>query len=218
MRCEASPQLPGISLLDPDHRLRDEVLNPKALAFVADLARTFQPRIETLLEARRRVQANLDAGQRLDFLPETCAIREGDWTVAPLPEDLRDRRVEITGPPDRKMVINALNSGARCFMADFEDSCAPTWNRLLEGQKNLMEAVRRTLRFEDGATGKTYSLKESTAVLMMRPRGLHLEERHMTVDGVVVPASLFDFGLYVFHNAKELVTRGQRPLHLPAQA
>ena len=216
MRCEASPKLPGISLLDPDHRLRDEVLSSEALAFVADLVRTFQPRIEALLEARYQVQASLDAGQTLDFLPETRAIREGDWTIAPLPDDLRDRRVEITGPPDRKMVINALNSGARCFMADFEDSCAPTWNRLLEGQKNLMEAVRRTLKFEDGAMGRSYRLNENPAVLMMRPRGLHLEERHLTVDGVVVSASLFDFGLYVFHNANELVARGSGPyLYLP---
>jgi malate synthase len=216
MRCEASSELPGISLLDPDHRLRDEVLTAEALAFVADLVRTFQPRIEALLEARRKVQASLDAGQRLDFLTETRAIRDGDWTIAPLPDDLQDRRVEITGPPDRKMVINALNSGARCFMADFEDSCAPTWNRLLEGQKNLMQAVRRTLRFEDGATGRTYRLNENPAVLMMRPRGLHLEERHMTVDRAVVPAPLFDFGLYVFHNAKELVARGSGPyLYLP---
>ncbi|MBL0210855.1 MAG: malate synthase A [Holophagaceae bacterium] len=216
MRCEASPKLPGISLLDPDHRLREEVLGSEALAFVADLARAFQPRIQTLLKARLRVQAELDAGKRLDFLPDTRAIRDGDWTIAPLPEDLRDRRVEITGPPDRKMVINALNSGARCFMADFEDSCAPTWNRLLEGQKNLMQAVRRTLQFEDGATGRSYRLNEKPAVLMVRPRGLHLEERHMAVDGVVVPAPLFDFGLYVFHNAKELVDRGSGPyLYLP---
>ncbi len=216
MRCEASPKLPGISLLDPDHRLRDEVLGPLALTFVADLVRTFQPRIEALLEARRRIQADLDAGKSMDFLPETLAIREGDWTIAPLPDDLRDRRVEITGPPDRKMVINALNSGARCFMADFEDSCAPTWNRLLEGQKNLIAAVRRTLRFEDGVTGRTYRLNENPAVLMMRPRGLHLEERHMTVDGVVVSASLFDFGLYVFHNASELIARGSGPyVYLP---
>ena len=216
MRCEASPKLPGISLLDPDHRLRGEVLNPEALAFVAELARTFQPRIQSLLEARLQVQARLDAGQDLDFLPETRTIREGDWTIAPMPADLLNRRVEITGPPERKMVINALNSGARCFMADFEDSCAPTWSRLLEGQKNLMEAVRRTLAFTDGATGRNYEIKKNPAVLMMRPRGLHLEERHLAVDGVVVPASLFDFGLYVHHNAKELVARGSGPyLYLP---
>ena len=216
MRCEASPELPGISLVDPDHRLRGEVLKSEALAFIAGLARTFQPRIRELLEARRNLQLRLDAGQRLDFLPETRSIREGDWSIAPLPEDLQDRRVEITGPPDRKMVVNALNSGASCFMADFEDSCAPTWNRLLEGQKNLMEAVRRTLRFEDGVTGKTYALKDRTAVLLMRPRGLHLEERHLTVDGEPVSASLFDFGLFVFHNAKELVARGSGPyVYLP---
>ncbi len=216
MRCEASPELPGISLVDPDHRLRAEVLRPEALAFVADLVRVFQPRIREVLEARRRLQVRLDAGQRLDFLPETKSIREGDWSIAPLPEELQDRRVEITGPPDRKMVINAMNSGASCFMSDFEDSCAPTWNRLLEGQKNLMEAVRRTLRFEDGVTGKIYELKERPAVLLMRPRGLHLEERHLTVDGLAVPASLFDFGLFVFHNAKELVARGTAPyLYLP---
>ena len=161
-------------------------------------------------------QARLDAGERPDFLPETQHIRDADWTVAPLPADLLDRRVEITGPVDRKMVINALNSGARVFMADFEDSTTPTWLNLLEGQANLRDAVRRTITYDDPTSKKHYELLAKPAVLFIRPRGWHMEEAHVLVDGQPMSGSLFDFGLYVFHNAKELLSRGSGPyLYLP---
>ncbi|MCL2448582.1 MAG: malate synthase A, partial [Polyangiaceae bacterium] len=162
---------------------RDEtIFSAEALAFVADLTRKFAPRIAELLEKRRARQARFDGGELPDFLPETAEIRAGSWRVAPPPPDLRDRRVEITGPTDRKMIINALNSGARVFMADFEDSNSPTWRNLVDGQANLRDAVRRTITFKSD-TGKTYALGDRTAVLVVRPRGLHLVERHMTVDG-----------------------------------
>jgi malate synthase len=206
----------GLALLDPEHPLKDEVLSTEALAFVAELTRAFAPELRALLSGRREQQARLDQGARLDFLPETAGIRKEGWRVAPLPKDLLDRRVEITGPPDPKMVINALNSGASCFMADFEDSCAPTWEALLEGQQALRAAVRRELVLEDAAKGKTYRLAERTAVLHVRPRGLHLEERHLLVDGHPVPGAIFDAGLFLFHNAAALIERGSGPyLYLP---
>jgi malate synthase len=206
----------GLALLDPEHPLKHEVLPPQALAFLVELTRAFAPDLRALLARRQEIQSRLDAGGTLDFLPETQEIRTGTWRVAPLPGDLLDRRVEITGPPDPKMVINALNSGANCFMADFEDSCAPTWDALLEGQRALMAAVRRTLTVDDAAKGKTYRLNERTAVLHARPRGLHLEERHLLVDGRPVPGAIFDAGLFLFHNAAELVSRGSGPyLYLP---
>ncbi len=206
----------GLALLDPEHPLRQEVLPPEALAFLADLTRTFAAESRALLARRHEVQRTLDAGGTLDFLPETAGVRSGAWRVAPLPQDLQDRRVEITGPPEAKMIINALNSGASCFMADFEDSCAPTWDALLEGQRALASAVRRTLTVEDAAKGKTYRLNHRTAVLHVRPRGLHLEERHLMVDGRPIPAAIFDAGLFLFHNAAELVARGTGPyLYLP---
>ena len=206
----------GLALLVPEHPLRDQVLSPEALAFLADLTRTFAPELRTLLTRRRQVQNQLDCGMVLDFLPETAEVRAGSWRVAPLPEDLLDRRVEITGPPEPKMIINALNSGASCFMADFEDACAPTLDTLLEGQVALSAAVRRTLVVKDAAKQKTYRLNDRTAVLMVRPRGLHLEERHVLVDGRPIPGSLFDAGLFLFHNAAELVARGTGPyLYLP---
>lgn len=192
------------------------VLTPEALAFVADLARTFGARREALLDRRKDVQTRLDAGERFDFLPETRAVREGDWKVAELPADLLDRRVEITGPVDRKMVINALNSGANVFMADFEDATSPTWQNVIEGQRNMMDAVRRTIDYQDPETGKKYALAEKTATLLVRPRGWHLLEKHVEVDGEPVSASLFDFGLFFFHNAKEQLARGTGPyLYLP---
>ncbi|WP_342612583.1 malate synthase A [Terriglobus roseus] len=161
-------------------------------------------------------QAHLDAGERPDFLPETASIRSAAWRCAPIPADLQDRRVEITGPVERKMVINALNSGAKVFMADFEDSTTPTWTNLLEGQANLRDAVRRTITFEAPETGKSYKLNEKTAVLFVRPRGWHLPEQHMIVDGEPMSGSLFDFGLYLFHNATELLARGSGPyFYLP---
>lgn len=212
----ANPSQPGVSLMGPLSPRYDEILTPDAVAFVAGLARAFASRVQELLATRKARQVRFDAGERPDFLAETAAVRAGDWTVAPLPADLMDRRVEITGPVDRKMIINALNSGARVFMADFEDSNCPTWKNQLDGQVNLKDAVRRTITFVAPDTGKTYALKGETAVLMVRPRGWHLVERHMTVDGTVVPGGLFDFGLYFFHNAKELVARGSGPyFYLP---
>ena len=194
----------------------NDVLTPEAVGFAVGLQREFNGRRKELLAAREARQVRLDAGERPDFLAETAAIREGDWTVAPLPADLLDRRVEITGPVDRKMIINALNSGAKVFMADFEDSTTPTWENLLEGQLNLRDAVRRTITFSDAGSGKQYALKENPAVLFVRARGWHLEERHVWVDGEAMSGSLFDFALYVFHNAKELVARGSGPyFYLP---
>jgi malate synthase len=193
-----------------------EVLTPEAMAFVVGLQRAFNRRRMELLEARLARQVRLDAGEKPDFLPETKHIRESEWVVAPLPADLLDRRVEITGPVDRKMIINALNSGAKVFMADFEDSTTPTWENLIDGQINLRDAVRRTITFRDEKTGKSYKLNEKPAVLFVRARGWHLEERHVIVDGEAMSGSLFDFGLYAFHNAKELLARGSGPyFYLP---
>ncbi len=193
----------------------DRVLTPEALAFVAELDARFGPRREALLAERKGVQARFDAGELPDFLPDTAEIREGDWKVAPIPADLADRRVEITGPVDRKMVINALNSGANTYMADFEDSTSPTWRNLVEGQVNLMDAVRRDISFQSEA-GKSYALGESLATLMVRPRGWHLPENHARRAGRPISGSLFDFGLFFFHNAAELVARGSGPyFYLP---
>src|SRR5581483_6751076 len=180
------------------------VLTPEALAFVASLHRTFNPTREQRLRQRAERQIALDAGAMPDFLPETRSIRQGEWQVAPTPPDLQDRRVEITGPSERKMMINALNSGAKVFMADMEDAYAPTWNNIIQGQINLMDAVRRTIKFTN-PDGKVYRLNDQTAVLLMRPRGWHLTEKHILIDGQPISASLFDFGLYFFHNAHELI-------------
>jgi malate synthase len=193
-----------------------EILTDEAIAFVVTLQRAFNLRRKDLLELRQQRQVRLDAGERPDFLPETKHLRDAEWIVAPLPQDLLDRRVEITGPVDRKMVINALNSGARVFMADFEDSTTPTWANLVEGQLNLRDAIRRTITFDDATNGKHYKLNEKTAVLFVRPRGWHLEEQHVFVDGEPLSGSIFDFGLYVFHNANELLKRGSGPyFYLP---
>ena len=167
------------------------------------------------MQRRQDRQAALDRGEALDFLPETKSIREGDWNCAPIPADIQDRRVEITGPTDRKMVINALNSGAKIFMADFEDANAPTWRNMVEGQINLRDAIRRSIRFTNPGR-KEYKFNEQVAVLMPRPRGWHLLEKHVLVDGKPVSGGLFDFGLYFFHNAKELIARGSGPyFYLP---
>jgi malate synthase len=193
----------------------EEILTADALAFVEDLARTFGATREQLLAARVARQEELDAGHLPDFLPETTDIRTQEWRVAPIKEDLMDRRVEITGPVDRKMVINALNSGASVFMADFEDANSPTWANTLHGQINLRDAVRRTITFTS-PEGKEYALQEETATLMVRPRGWHLVEKHVLVDGTPVPASLFDFGLFLFHNGRTLLDRGSGPyFYLP---
>jgi malate synthase len=206
----------GVTFTAPISPRHAEILTPEAIAFLAALHRAFNPRRKQLLAARVTRQAALDSGTKPDFLPETAAIREADWTIAPLPADLLDRRVEITGPVERKMIINALNSGAKVFMADFEDSTTPTWENVLEGQLNLRDAVRRTITYEDPATKKSYKLNDAPAVLFVRARGWHLEERHMIVDGEPMSGSLFDFGLYVFHNASELLARGSGPyFYLP---
>ncbi len=206
----------GIEVRGPLGPNYDEVLTPEALRFVASLQRTFGARREELLARRREVQARLDAGALPDFLPETAEIRAAGWKVAPIPPDLVDRRVEITGPVDRKMIINALNSGASVFMADFEDSNSPTWANNLEGHLNLRDAIERTITFEAPDGGKSYRLNEKVAVLMVRPRGWHLLEKHLLVDGQAVSGSLFDFGLFFFHNARRLVARGSGPyFYLP---
>lgn len=206
-----------LKILAPRTERAEAVLTLEALGFIEDLGRTFGGRVTELLEQRRARQARLDAGtERLDFLPETRSIREGTWTVAPLPADLLDRRVEITGPVDPKMIINALGSGANVFMADFEDANAPTWDNLISGQVALQQAVRRTLRHQDPATGKRYALGEQLATLMVRPRGWHLPEAHVELDGRPLPGALFDFGLFFFHNAREQVARGTGPyFYLP---
>jgi malate synthase len=192
-----------------------EILTPQALVFVAKLARRFEPRRRELLAARARRQAEFDAGKLPGFLPETAAIRSGAWTIGSVPQDLQNRRVEITGPTDRKMVINALNCGANVFMADFEDSNAPTWTNMIEGQINLRDAVRRSISFQS-PEGKSYKLNDTTATLLVRPRGWHLVERHLEVDGVPVSAAIFDFALYFFHNAKALLAAKSGPyFYLP---
>ncbi len=203
----------GVELLGALAPGFDEILSPQAIGLVAMLERRFGDERRRLLERRGEVQTRLDAGEKPDFLAETAAVREADWRVTPLPDDLQDRRVEITGPVDRKMVINALNSGASVFMADFEDASTPTWSNLIEGHINLRDAVRREIAFSDPNSGKEYSLAEKTATLLVRPRGWHLQENHVRLDGRPVSASLFDFGLYFFHNAQALMQRGSGPYY-----
>jgi malate synthase len=211
-----SPANPAFAITGPIAPGYEQILTPEALDFVVGLERKFGPERRRLLERRAARQALLDAGAKPDFLAETKGVREGDWTVAPLPQELQDRRVEITGPPERKMVINALNSSASCFMADFEDSCTPTWRNLIEGQINLRDAVAGTIGHSDTATGRQYKLNSKTAVLMVRPRGWHLPEKHVTVDGQPMSGALFDFGLYFFHNARVLKAKGSAPyFYLP---
>jgi len=194
----------------------EKVLTPGAVAFIAELERKFGPERRRLLGRRAEIQRLLDDGWKPDFLPETKAIRDADWRVAPVPRDIQDRRVEITGPTDRKMVINALNCGANVYMADLEDATAPSWGNLIEGQSNLIDAVRRQIAFEDPETGRHYSLNGKTAVLFVRPRGWHLPEKHILIDGGPMSGALFDFGLFFYHNAKELVARGTGPyFYLP---
>lgn len=205
----------GVEILGPVADGFAEILTPGALEFIAKLHRAFQARRLELLERRKRVQAEIDAGKRPDFLAETREIRESEWEIAPVPDDLQDRRVEITGPVDRKMVINALNSGAKVFMADFEDAHSPTWEGTIQGQINLRDAVRGVIEYAS-PEGKKYTLNKETAVLLARPRGWHLFEKHMRVDGQPVSASLFDFGLYFYHNAHALVAKGTGPyFYLP---
>jgi malate synthase len=211
----SQPTLRDIEILAPEGDAAADVLTSDALRFVAELHRAFDGRRRELLDRRAQTRARVRAGQLPDFLPETREIRESDWTVAPIPADLRDRRVEITGPVDRKMIINALNSGASVFMADFEDSNSPTWANNIDGQRNLRDAVTRSIGFTS-PEGKRYALNDQTAVLLVRPRGWHLIERHCLVNGVPVSGSLFDFGLFFFHNAAAQVARGTGPyFYLP---
>ena len=216
MTPSTAPQQPSsLAIRGPLRPGYERILTAESIAFLTLLERTFGQRRRELLARRLAVQARFDAGETPDFLPETAHIRAGTWQVAPIPPDLRDRRVEITGPVDRKMVINALNSGASVFMADFEDANAPTWDNNLDGHINLCDAVRRTIQFQQEG-GKSYRLGEVTATLLVRPRGWHLEEAHVTLDGRAMSASLFDFGLYFFHNAAEALRRGTGPyFYLP---
>lgn len=205
----------GIEVKAPVSAEFAEILTPEALSFIANLSRAFELRREELLQKRVQRQADLDAGKMPDFLPETEHIRNSDWTVAPIPPDLQDRRVEITGPVDRKMVINALNSGAKVFMADFEDSHSPTWEATIQGQINVRDAIDRTITYTS-PEGKDYQLNEKTAVLLVRPRGWHLNEKHVLIDGKPVSGGIFDFGLYFFHNVQRLRDRSTGPyFYLP---
>nr|WP_106782207.1 malate synthase A [Lysinibacillus timonensis] len=194
-----------------------EILTPEAVEFIVTLHEKFNNQRVELLKKRMERQKMLDAGEKLNFLSETKDIREGNWTIAPLPDDLKDRRVEITGPAvDRKMVINALNSGAKIFMACFEDASTPTWENMIAGQINMRDSVRRTIEYTHPGTGKKYVIKDKPAVLMVRPRGLHLDEKHVLVNGVPVSGGFFDFGLYFYHNAKETLSQGTGPyFYLP---
>src|SRR5947199_1294873 len=210
-----APTVKGAEIRAPIIGRDSAILTREALAFLADLHRHFNRTRQDLLHRRAERQVRIDRGDMLDFLPETASVREGSWKIGPLPADLHDRRVEITGPTDRKMMINALNSGAQVFMADFEDANTPAWRNVVEGQLNLLDAVRRTLEFTS-PEGKAYHLNRETATLLVRPRGWHLAEKHLLVDRTPMSGSLADFGLYFFHNAKELRSRGTGPyFYLP---
>ena len=203
---------PGVAINAPMHPRFDEILTADALAFVAKLHRAFDARRQELLKARSERQARIDSGQMPDFLPETKAVRDGDWKIAPLPKALECRRVEITGPVERKMIINAFNSGADSYMTDFEDSNSPNWLNQIQGQVNLFDAIRGTISFTNEA-GKVYKLNDKIATLQIRPRGWHLDEKHVTVDGQRVSGGIFDFALVFFHNAKEQIARGAGPFY-----
>ena len=206
----------GVEINAKSSGRHDEILSAEALAFVAGLHRRFNRRRLELLAQRTERQELYDAGRLPDFLAETKSIRDGDWTVAKIPADLLDRRVEITGPVDRKMIVNALNSGAKVFMADFEDATSPVFANMVEGQANLKDRWAGKIDFTDKVSGKSYALKNETAVLMVRPRGWHLEEKHFLVDGSPISAALFDFGLFFFHNARALLAKGSGPyFYLP---
>ena len=206
---------PHVTIAGTQGAAEAEILTPGALEFLGALAANFEPERQQLLAARTARAEALRQGKLYDFLPETATVRQSNWQVAPIPADLQDRRVEITGPVDRKMVINALNSGANVFMSDFEDSTSPTWRNVIEGQVNLRDAIRRTITFSS-PEGKQYKLNEKTATLFVRPRGWHLPEKHVLVQGKPISGSLFDFGLYFFHNATELKARGTGPyFYLP---
>src|SRR5581483_1662783 len=210
------PSIPdGVEILVPITTEGEQVLTPDALRFLATLQREFGNARRALLHKRVERQAQLDAGQDPNFLPKTAHIRaDPNWRVAPIPADLQRRHIEITGPTDKKMLINALNSGADMFMADFEDANAPTWNNMLQGQRNVTEAIERTIYLK--TPEKEYKLNDKVATLMVRPRGWHLQEKHLRVDGTPISGSLFDFGLYFFHNARRLLSKGTGPyFYLP---
>jgi len=210
------PNGPKVEILGARIERSEEVLTPLALQLLASLHRRFNPRRLELLAAREHRQAELDAGALPAFLPGTADVRAAEWRVFPVPADLQDRRVEITGPVDRKMIINALNAPVRAFMADFEDSCSPTWENLIHGQVNLSDAIRRTISYCDRATGKVYRLGERTATLIVRPRGWHLPEKHVRINGEPVSAALFDFALFIANNHEALARRGSGPyFYLP---
>lgn len=200
----------GLEIRSPVPEQYADILSPDTMQFIERLVHEFEPQWEELLRRRAERQKELDAGIFPDFLPQTKHIRQSDWTVAPIPKDLQNRRVEITGPTDRKMVINALNSGANVYMADFEDSNAPTWHNLIDGQLNLCHAVEGTISFTS-PEGKQYRLNKETATLMVRPRGLHLTEKHVWMNGKPIPGSIFDFGVFFFHNARKLLEKGAGP-------
>jgi malate synthase len=211
----AAINIDGLEIKAPITDAYSEILTTEALNFVVKLQRAFNQKRLELLNARHQRQQRIDKGELPDFLPETKAIREGDWIASPIPADLQDRRVEITGPVDRKMIINALNSGSKVFMSDFEDSNSPFWSNNIEGQLNLRDAIRKTISYTNEA-GKSYKLNANTAVLMVRPRGWHLPEKHVKVDDEVMSGSLFDFGLFFFHNVKQLIANGTAPyFYLP---
>src|SRR5918912_4079365 len=205
----------GIEVRGPRLERFDEILTPEALEFVARLHREFNPTREQLLKARAERQQRFDAGELPDFLPETQSIRDGDWKVAPVTTpDLQRRWVELTGPTERKMLINALNSGANVYMADFEDANSPTWQNMVEGQVNLIDAVRRTIELQ--TPERTYRLNDQTATLLVRPRGWHLPEKHLLADGQPIAGAFMDFGLFFFHNARRLLEQGSGPyFYLP---
>jgi malate synthase len=208
-------QVERVRITGPMNEAYNTVLTEGAVEFLLTLSKNFEGRRQELLAKRRERQQETDRGAMPDFLPETSGIRASEWTVAPIPSDLLDRRVEITGPVDRKMIINALNSGASVFMADFEDSNSPTWRNNMEGHINLRDAIRRTISYVS-PEGKRYELGRKTAVLMVRPRGWHLDEKHFLVDGKPISGSLFDFGLYFYHNAAALIERATGPyFYLP---
>ncbi len=205
----ASGEIAILGAMQPAYQA---ILTEDALAFVAEIVARFGPERDRLLALRRERQKAFDAGALPDFLPETAAIRAADWRVAPIPADLQDRRVEITGPVDRKMVINALNAPVKCFMACFEDALSPTWDNLVQGQINLRDAVAGSISFAN-PDGKEYRLADETAVLIARPRGWHLPEKHVTLNGQPIPGALLDFALYFFHNARALIARGSGPYY-----
>ena len=213
----AAPRVAGVSIKAPPGRRYAEILTAPALRFLAELHREFEAARERILAARAEQQQRYDAGELPDFRAETKGIRDDpDWRVAPIPQDLHDRRVEITGPVDRKMIINALNSGANVYMADFEDANSPTWSNNIEGQINLKDRWAGKIGFTERETGKRYQLSDRPAVLIVRPRGWHLVEEHLTVDGEPISGALFDFGLYLFHNAKAQLAAGTAPyFYLP---